>query len=393
MTSRERIIAAIHREPVDRVPFDLYDEAGALFRDGRYRPELRLGMELPAQFQARLDFQRRFRTDLIFDVPVPTPSVVAATTIILADGQPVPEIAAGPSVSSMAWQPWPPPVASLFARGATQVCKLTEWANGLRCLEVIDPDSGTCSSSQPVAANLDDLSRLLEIAEPELSAMDASYLRLAHEAAPEVALSSTICGPFSMWTVAFGFERGFGLLADEPEAAEKGIMAFARSAAALGAEMVRKGADLVRIGEANACLVSPAMFRRFALEPLRLVAEAIHDAGGHACLHLCGRAANLLELAADTGAPILETLTPPPTGDVTLSQAKAVVGSRLCLKGNLDPVHVVGQDSPELVAQRTRECLGIGSPGSGFILSVADCLMPGTPERNLEVIAEIVLAL
>jgi len=392
MTSRERILAAIHHEPVDRVPFDLYDEAGALFRDGRYRPELRLGMELPAQFQARLDFQRRFRTDLIFDVPVPTPSVVAAATMILADGQPVPEIEAVPSVSSMAWQPWPPPVAPLFARGATEVSKLTEWANGLRYLEMIDPDSGTCSSSQPIAASLDDLPRLLEIAQPDLRAMDASYLSLGRAAAPEVALSTTICGPFSMWTVVFGFERGFSLLADEPEAAEKGIAAFTRSAAVLAAQMVRQGADLVRIGEANACLVSPSMFRRFALEPLHVVAEATHDAGGHACLHLCGRAAKLLQLAAETGAPILETLTPPPTGDVTLSQAKAAIGARLCLKGNLDPVHVVGQGTPELVAERTRECLEIGSPGSGFILSVADCLMPGTPERNLEVIAEIALA-
>ena len=389
MTSRERILAAIHRQPVDRVPFDLYDEAGDVFRDGRYRPELRLDMTLGEQFQARLDFQRRFGTDLIFDVPVAVASVVRAKTTVLADGKPVPEIEAAPSVSGMAWQGWVPRVAPLFARGAAKVARLTEWANGLRYLEMIAADSGTCASAQPMASTLDDLPRLQEIAEPDLAAVDGSYIRLGRSAAPDVALSTTICGPFSMWTVAFGFERGFELLADEPDAAERGIMAFARAAARTGAEMVRQGADIVRIGEANSCLVSPALFRRFALEPLRLVVEAVREAGGHACLHMCGRVSHLLDLAAQTGAPIFETLTPPPSGDVTLAQAKAAVGSRMCLKGNLDPVHVVAQGAPELVAERTRECLEIGAPGGGFILSVADCLAPGTPERNLQVIAQV----
>lgn len=390
MTSRERIIAAINHQPVDRVPFDLFDEAGDCFIAGRYRPELRLGMDLPGQFQRRLDFQRRFGTDLIFDLPVPTTSAVPAQTTVLADGQPVAGIAASPSSSSMAWQPWPPNVAALFAGGAREVCTLTEWANGMRYLEVVDPDSGTRASHDPLVTSLEDLPKVIEMAQPDLAALDATYLDRARREAPDVALSATICGPFSMLLVGVGFAPGFCLLTDDPDGARRAIGAFAEAAAALAAEMVRRGANLIRIGEADSCLTSPMMFRQFAIEPLRVVCDAIAAAGGYACVHMCGRVAHVLDVLPDTHAPVLETLTPPPTGDVTLAEAKAAVGARMCLKGNLDPVHVVGPGSPELVAERTRECLQIGAPGGGFILSVADCLAPGTPEENLETIATVV---
>ena len=69
MDHRTRVRNAIRFNEVDRPPFDLYDECGYLFTEGRYDPSLRLGMSLPEQVQARLRFHQEFDTDLIFDAP------------------------------------------------------------------------------------------------------------------------------------------------------------------------------------------------------------------------------------------------------------------------------------------------------------------------------------
>ncbi len=52
---------------------------------------------------------------------------------------------------------------------------------------------------------------------------------------------------------------------------------------------------------------------------------------------------------AETGTDGIDTLDPPPLGDVHLADAKARVGDRLFLKGNLDPVGVVLLGTPETV--------------------------------------------
>jgi uroporphyrinogen-III decarboxylase len=61
----------------------------------------------------------------------------------------------------------------------------------------------------------------------------------------------------------------------------------------------------------------------------------------------------------------------------------------MCLKGNLSPTGALRKGTPEDCLREARECLAIGSEGGRFIFSVADNLAPGTPEKNIAAVAEL----
>jgi uroporphyrinogen-III decarboxylase len=72
---------------------------------------------------------------------------------------------------------------------------------------------------------------------------------------------------------------------------------------------------------------------------------------------------------AETGADIVEGLDPPSAGgDTDLREAKRRVGARVCLKGNIDAVHVIRPGPAEQVYRTCREALEAAGP-DGYILS------------------------
>ena len=100
------------------------------------------------------------------------------------------------------------------------------------------------------------------------------------------------------------------------------------------------GVDAVLISSAfaGASFISPAMYREFVLPYERRVAEAVRRTGVPVYTHTCGRLGDRLELLAETGTQGVDTLDPPPLGDVDLADAKRRIGSRLFIKGNMDAV-------------------------------------------------------
>jgi uroporphyrinogen-III decarboxylase len=223
-----------------------------------------------------------------------------------------------------------------------------------------------------------------------LAGADYSHVRsLRAEVGPDVMLSGTILDPFSALSWYLGMQPLMYSLYDDPAGVQKACEALAGIATRTGVDMVRHGLDMVRIGAAACCLLSPDLYRRFALPYQKPLIRAIQSGGGIVHLHLCGNVKHLLAILPQTGAAILETITPPPLGDTTLREAKAAIGRRMCLKGNLSPTGALRNGTPEECLREARECLAAGSEGGGFIFSVADNLAPGTPEENIAAVAEV----
>ncbi len=64
-------------------------------------------------------------------------------------------------------------------------------------------------------------------------------------------------------------------------------------------------------------------------------------------IHTCGAIGDRLELLAASGADGVDTLDPPPLGNVDLADAKRRIGNRLFIKGNIDPVNTLLRKSRE----------------------------------------------
>ena len=127
---------------------------------------------------------------------------------------------------------------------------------------------------------------------------------------------------------------------------------------------------------------------------MREAIEAWAKKGALTHLHMCGKVSHLLELIPETGTQIFETLTPPPLGDITMKEAVARIGKKVCLKGNLNPLGKLRDGTPEEALAEAKTCVREGfRDRTGFIFSVADCLAKDTPEENIAAVAEYLVSL
>lgn len=132
---------------------------------------------------------------------------------------------------------------------------------------------------------------------------------------------------------------------------------------------------------------SPAFWTEFFQPELREACALVHAAGGTVDYYDDGRCMAIIELLADAGIDVLETLTPPPVGDVDLAAVKRRIGDRVCLKGYTDLIYVLKMGTPDLVERTVRDAIAIAGP-TGFILGTSDSIRDGTPIENVRAYVE-----
>ncbi|MBN1641420.1 MAG: hypothetical protein JXA09_09300, partial [Anaerolineae bacterium] len=128
---------------------------------------------------------------------------------------------------------------------------------------------------------------------------------------------------------------------------------------------------------------SPAIFRDCFVPLIRAHADLVHAYDGIYHVYDDGKMMRTLGDYVDAGADVVETLTPPPVGDVDLAEAKRLYGERTCLKGYVDLLYVIKMGTPDLVARTVREAIEVAAPGGGFILGTSDSIREGTPIENV----------
>jgi uroporphyrinogen decarboxylase len=74
--------------------------------------------------------------------------------------------------------------------------------------------------------------------------------------------------------------------------------------------------------------------------------------------------------------------------EVDMAEAKAQMGHRVALMGNVPPLHVAVRQPPQVVAEFARACLDRGAAGGGMILSVGGGVSPDTPAESLDAMLE-----
>lgn len=72
------------------------------------------------------------------------------------------------------------------------------------------------------------------------------------------------------------------------------------------------------------------------------------------------------------------------THEVDIAVAKAQMGHRVAMMGNVPPLGVGVRESPEVVAAWSKDCLDKAAPGGGMILSVGGGVSPGMPAENVD---------
>jgi len=136
------------------------------------------------------------------------------------------------------------------------------------------------------------------------------------------------------------------------------------------------GVDIMGVGDAAASLVGPAIYEEFVWPYEKKLVDGLHRLGLAVRLHICGNTRPLLRAMGALGCEIvdLDYLSP-------VSEARAAMGERQILLGNIEPAGVLRNGTPEQVRAAAEECHRQG--GDRFIVG-AGCEIPrDTPPANV----------
>ncbi len=134
---------------------------------------------------------------------------------------------------------------------------------------------------------------------------------------------------------------------------------------------------------ASSDMISRKAFAKFCLPPLMDFVEwARKSYHVDTWLHICGNTADKWDLMIDSGAVCLSL-----DQKVDLAMAKQVCRGRVCLAGNIDPVHVMDQGGIDDVLAAAKRCRDAAGP-DGFILTTGCEMTPTTPLGNVQAMME-----
>lgn len=136
------------------------------------------------------------------------------------------------------------------------------------------------------------------------------------------------------------------------------------------------GADIIGIGDAAASLIGRELYDEFVYPHEQRLVDGIHAAGGRVRLHICGRTQQLTDALAKLGCEIVDL-----DSMVDLRAARAAMGEHQVLLGNIHPVNLVKNGTPEQVRQALADCRAAAGPAW---VAGAGCELPRqSPPENV----------
>lgn len=331
MTSRERVLAALRREPVDRTPLvnptsvatvELMDLVDAPFPDANREPEL----------MARL--AATGHTELGFDTVMP--------------------------------------VFSIIQESAALGCRM-QWEQ--------KDNWPTVRMREPIFTTPEEIAIPDDVLEhPDAKVVPDAIRILRRRFGDSVAIVGKTMGPWSMGYHTFGVEPFLLMSLDDPAATRRCLDALKELTVAYGLAQVEAGADALTLPDhATGDLVSGEYYARYLAE---LHAEMAERIPVPIILHICGRTTDRLDAIAQTGMAAFhfDSKNPP-------EEAMAVAAGRISLVGNVNNPETLYAKGPEAVRAEVLRLLEAGVPMVG-----PECAIPlQTPIESLRAIHDTVV--
>ena len=146
-------------------------------------------------------------------------------------------------------------------------------------------------------------------------------------------------------------------------------------------KLFEAGADMVCVLEPTAMMISPEHFEEFSLAPFRKILSNVDYKP--LILHICGNTSHLIEKMGTSGAAALSL-----DWQIDMEESIKKIPQDVLLIGNLDPVKVFLQGTPESVKEDTIELMEKMKPYRNFVMSSGCDLPLETPDKNLKAFIE-----
>jgi len=187
-------------------------------------------------------------------------------------------------------------------------------------------------------------------------------------------------GPFTLCGHLLNTENLVYSVWTDPKQAQKWVAAIAPYCKAFGQALLDAGADIVQMSEPSAStdILAPS---DFPVQSGQFVKHALGDLTGHTILHICGDSAPIIPFMFDTGVTgiSVEEKVPP-------EKAVKITNKRGALVGNVGCAMPLYKGTPQEVA-----AAAIASRNAGFNVISAGCGVPiGTPDDNIRALVKAI---
>lgn len=132
---------------------------------------------------------------------------------------------------------------------------------------------------------------------------------------------------------------------------------------------------------------SPAMYARYIAPELRQWCEILGRSGKGYVQHACGHVRDLVGMMKESGAAAVESLATPPTGNITLREARGIAGADMGIVGGIEPTHLLNLPLEKL-GPYVEQVIEDGG-GGPFVLANSDSCPPGVTVEKFKLISEI----
>jgi len=133
---------------------------------------------------------------------------------------------------------------------------------------------------------------------------------------------------------------------------------------------------------------SRAMYRRYDRRYVNEYADILHASGKLLLTHWCGKLSGFGEDVAEARQDGISDVTPHPTGDLDIIEARRTWAKRFVVMGGIDPT-LFAQGTPQQMDAYVTDLLErMGPDRRGFILGSGDAVPYGTPPENLHAAAD-----
>ncbi len=189
----------------------------------------------------------------------------------------------------------------------------------------------------------------------------------------EIAIVSSIVGPFSMAEKIFGFDNFLTWIIDHPEWVRAAMTTLTPLAIRYAQAQVEAGADAIIIGEAGCSgdLISHKTYRDL-IAPYHT--ELCSAVSAPTILHICGKSTRHTQFIGSTGTTAYNF-----DEGVDIATAHTHLDGKVALTGSVPTVKVLLNGTPDDVYRSAIECLDRGI----HMLTPGCAMAPHTPLENI----------
>lgn len=209
----------------------------------------------------------------------------------------------------------------------------------------------------------------------------------------ELSIHAEVFSPFTQLMEFFGYTNALMYLVTHPARCHALLKRYAEGTADMAGRYAEHGADAILISSpfAGAGFISRDFYKAFVHPYEKHVVDAVHAHWPRlpVYVHTCGAIGDRLELMLESGMNGVDTLDPPPLGDVELADAVERLSGKAFIKGNMDAVNTLLNGTIEHVREDAERRVRIAGTRGGYILSSACSVAPRVAPEKLKALAEV----